>query len=168
MPIPVTRCKRHKFISDPNSQVLNYLKLAPGYMKIYDIHEIATETEIAGGMSAEDVTHVVNSFVRSARRILAKGDKVKVDGLGIFHLTFNCEGTEEEKDCTVKNIKRVNIRFKVDNTLRLVNDSNATTRGAANNVEFYIKSDPKTANTGTGGGTGTDDGDDDEYIDPNA
>lgn len=133
------RCKRNKLISNPASPVLNYLKLVPGHMKIYSIREIAEETEIVGGMSAEDVTHVVKSFVRSLRRILVKGDKVKIDGLGIFHVTFNCQGTEEEKDCTIKNIRRVNIRFKVDNTLRLVNESNATTRGAANNVEFYIK-----------------------------
>jgi len=30
---------------------------------------------------------------------------------------------EQEKDCTVKNISRVNLRFKVDNSLRLANDS---------------------------------------------
>ncbi|WP_203558576.1 HU family DNA-binding protein [Bacteroides sp. 51] len=164
MSIAVMRCKRNKFISDPTSPVLNYLKLVPGHMKLYTIDEIASETEIAGGMSAEDVTHVVKSFIRSMRRILAKGDKVKVDGLGIFHVTFSCEGKEEEKDCTVKSIKRVNIRFKVDNTLRLVNEANATTRGAANNVEFYISGKGSEALHPGNNAGGSDD--DDEVVDP--
>lgn len=167
MAIPLMRYQRHKIMGDVNSLVLNYLKAVPGHTRLYTIKDVAQETEVTGGMSAEDVTHVLQSFTRSLRKILVRGDKVKIDDLGIFYTTFNCEGTEDEKDCTVKNIKRVNVRFAVDNTLRLVNDSNATTRGAANNVEFYIKSDAKAANTGTGG-TGGDNGDDDEYIDPNA
>jgi len=34
--------------------------------------------------------------------------------LGIFYTTLTCPGVEQEKDCTVKNISRVNLRFKVD------------------------------------------------------
>lgn len=54
---------------------------------------------------------------------------------------------EVEKDCTVKNIKRVNLRFKVDNTLRLVNDSTADTRGGNNNISFEIVSPDAKATT---------------------
>ena len=163
MAIPVTRYQRNKIMSDPSSPVLNYLKVVPGHTRIYTIKDVAEETETIGGMSAEDVTHVMQSFVRSLRKILVKGDKVKIDGLGIFHTTFNCLGTEDEKDCTVKNIRKVNIRFAVDNTLRLVNDSIATTRGAANNVEFYIKSNvPLSGDTSDGAGGD----DDDDIVDP--
>ena len=35
----------------------------------------------------------------------------------------------------------MHIRFAVDNSLRLANDSTATTRGGENNVSFYIKSE---------------------------
>lgn len=165
MAIPLMRYQRHKIMGDVNSLVLNYLKAVPGHTRLYTIKDVAHETEVTGGMSAEDVTHVMQSFIRSLRKILVRGDKVKIDDLGIFYTTFNCEGTEDEKDCTVKNIKRVNVRFAVDNTLRLVNDSNATTRGAANNVEFYISG--KVPQPGNNAG-GSEDGDDDEYIDPNA
>lgn len=55
------------------------------------------------------------------------------------------------KDCTVKNIERVNIRFKVANTLRLVNDANATTKGGANNLVFELVSEDKNS---SGGGSG--------------
>ena len=165
MSIPLMRYQRNKLISDPASQVLNYLKRVPGHTRTFTIKDVAEETEVTGGMSAEDVVHVTGSFIRSLRKILVRGDKVKIAGLGTFHTTFNCEGTEDEKDCTVKNIKRVNVRFAVDNSLRLVNDSNATTRGAANNVEFYISG--KVPQPGNNAGGSEDDGDD-EYIDPNA
>lgn len=169
MSIPVMRCKRKKIMGDALSPELNYLKRVPGYMRVYTIDDVATETEALGAMSAEDVSHVMKSFVRSLRKILVKGDKVKIDGLGTFYTTFNCKGTEEEKDCSVRNIHKVNIRFAVDNTLRLVNDSIATTRGGVNNVEFYIKTDaPTTANGETpddGNGGGNDDG---GYVDPDA
>ncbi|NDW13427.1 DNA-binding protein [Bacteroides sp. 214] len=160
MSIPVVRCKRNKIVSDPTSPVLNYLKRDPGHARLYTIDDVASETELVGGMSAEDVTHVMKSFIRSLRKILVMGDKVKIAGLGTFHITFNCQGTELEKDCTVRNIHRVNVRFSVDNTFRLVNDSIATTRGGANNVEFYIKSEKDTSENSNGdGGDGGDGGD---------
>ena len=45
----------------------------------------------------------------------------------------------------------MNLRFKVASTLRLVNDSLATTRSAPNNVEFVMK----TETAATGGTTPT-------------
>jgi hypothetical protein len=53
-----------------------------------------------------------------------------------------------EKDCTVKNITRVNLLFKVDNSLCLANDSTATTRGGENNMIFELLSDKKSASGG--------------------
>lgn len=166
MSIPLMRYTRHKILGDESSPVLNYLKRVPEQTRTRTTKDVAKQTEALGGMSAEDVSHVMQSFVRSLRQTLVDGDKVKIEGLGTFYTTINCEGTEEEKDCTVKNIKRINVRFIVDNTLRLVNDSNASTRGAENNMEFHIKSDAKAANAGNGGGTGGED--EEEYIDPNA
>lgn len=87
---------------------------------------LAREIESIGSLSVEDVEHVMQSFVRSMKKVLVAGNKVKVDGLGIFYTTLTCPGVELEKDCTVRNITRVNLRFKVDNALRLANDSTAT------------------------------------------
>lgn len=67
---------------------------------------------------------------------------------------------EQEKDCTVKNITRINLRFKVDNSLRLANDSTATTRGGDNNMMFELYTDKKSA-AGDGGGGSGDDGEGD-------
>ncbi|KAA6346931.1 hypothetical protein EZS27_005565 [termite gut metagenome] len=149
MAVLVKRYLRNKVIGDKTSPMLYHLKQVPGSSEIQTIESIARDIEAMGALSAEDVTHVTKSFVRELRKVLLRGDKVKVDGLGIFFLTFYSAGVENEKDCTVKTINRVNIRFRVDNTLRLVNDSTATTRGGENNVAFAIQG----ATTGGGGGT---------------
>ena len=131
------------------------LKLKSGEAKIYSIETLAREIESIGSLSVEDVSHVMKSFVRAMKKVLVAGDKVKVDGLGIFYTTLTCPGVEQEKDCTVKNISRVNLRFKVDNSLRLANDS-TTTRGGENNVSFELYTEKKAVSEGEGGGSGSE------------
>lgn len=145
--VPVVRYARRKKMGDDKSPMIYLLKPQPGIAKIYTIDMLAKEIESVGALSVEDVTHVMRSFVRAMKKVLVAGNKVKVDGLGIFFTSLTCPGVEEEKECTVKAIKRVNLRFKVDNTLRLVNDSIATTRGGENNLSFELVS-PVAINSG--------------------
>ncbi|KAA6341932.1 hypothetical protein EZS27_010288 [termite gut metagenome] len=135
-------------LKDPSSKLLYHLRQVPGTSQIQDISAIAKAIEKTGALSAEDVEHTMRAFIYELKKVLLRGDKVKVDGLGIFSITFHSPGKEAEKDCTIKTINRVNIRFKVDNSLRLVNDSTASTRGGENNVEFVIQS-PVTGGGGT-------------------
>lgn len=165
MAIPVKRYKRHKIIGDLTSPIYNYLRQEPGSFKTVRIRKIAKRIERGGSLTAEDVEHVIRAFVHELKAELVEGNKVKVDDLGIFHTTFACEGTEDEKDCTVKKIKRVNVRFSVDKSLRLVNDSTASTRGGENNVQFYIKQDASETSNEPGNPGGDDD---EDYVDPNA
>ena len=127
----VVRTQRHKKIGDKTSPMVYTLKRKPKDAKMFDLERIAQDIEALGGMSAEDVVHVGKAIVRQMRQTMTDGNSVRLDGFGIFHTTFKCLATDAAKDCTVKNIKRVNIRFKVANTLRLVNDANATTKGGA-------------------------------------
>ena len=104
------------------------------------------------------------------RTVLCDGNRVKLDGFGTFYITLSCSPTEKKEDCTIRNIERVNIRFKVDNALRLVNDSIATTKSAPNNIIFDLESPKTTTNTpggdsGDGGNSGdTGDGKDDDPL----
>ena len=136
--VSVVRYQRKKKIGDDKSPMVYVLKPKPGESKLYSIESLAREIESIGSLSVEDVEHVMQSFVRSMKKVLVAGNKVKVDGLGIFYTTLTCPGVEQEKDCTVRNITRVNLRFKVDNSLRLANDSTATTRGGDNNMVFEL------------------------------
>lgn len=171
--VSVVRYQRRKRIGDEETPMVFALKLKSGEAKMYSIESLAREIETIGSLSVEDVVHVMKSFIRSMKKVLVAGNKVKVDGLGIFYTTLTCPGVEAEKDCTVKNITRVNLRFKVDNSLRLANDSIATTRGGENNMMFELVS-AKKASSGSGddsdngGGNGGEGGgpDDGESPDP--
>ena len=143
--VTVVRYKRRKRLGDDKSPMMYLLKPKAGESKIYSIDSLAQEIESIGSLSVEDVSHVMKSFVRAMKKVLVAGNKVKVDGLGIFYTTLTCPGVEQEKDCTVKNITRINLRFKVDNSLRLANDSTATTRGGDNNMMFELYTDKKSA-----------------------
>lgn len=172
--VTVVRYKRRKRIGDEESPMVFALKPKSGEAKIYSIESLAREIESIGALSVEDVSHVMKSFVRAMKKVLVAGNKVKVEGLGIFYTTLTCPGVEVEKDCTVKNITRVNLRFKVDNSLRLANDSTATTRGGDNNMTFELYTDKKSASGGSGGSGDPDDsgkgdgGDGGETPDPAA
>ena len=155
--VTVVRYKRRKRLGDDKSPMMYLLKPKAGESKIYSIDSLAQEIESIGSLSVEDVSHVMKSFVRAMKKVLVAGNKVKVDGLGIFYTTLTCPGVEQEKDCTVKNITRINLRFKVDNSLRLANDSTATTRGGDNNMMFELYTEKKSA-AGGNGGDGSDDG----------
>ena len=150
----VVRTQRHKKIGDAESPMVYTLKRKSKDAKIFDLARLAKDIEALGAMSAEDVEHVGKAIVRQMRQTLTDGNSVKLDGFGLFHTTFKCRATEAAKDCTVKNIERVNIRFKVANTLRLVNDTNATTKGAPNNLAFELVNEDGSSSSGGNGGNG--------------
>lgn len=152
----VVRKQRHQKIGDTKSPMVYTLRRKAMDAKMFDLHRLAKDIEALGGMSAEDVEHVGKAIVRQMKQTLTDGNSVRLDGFGIFRTTFNCRATAVAKECTVKNIERVNIRFKVANTLRLVNDTNATTKGAPNNIVFELVT--KDGNSSTGG---SDEGDGD-------
>lgn len=154
MAVPMQRYQRRRILNNPDSPMMYYLKQDPGSYKTCTIKSIASKIEVHGALTREDVLHSINSFVRLLQEELVEGNKVKVDGLGIFHITTSSVGVTNEEECTVRNIKRVNLRFMVDNELRLVNEAVATTRNAPNNVSFYIKSDKTPTNSGGGDGGG--------------
>lgn len=150
----VVRTQRHKKIGDKESPIVYTLKRKSKDAKMFDLERIAQDIEALGGMSAEDVVHVGKAIVRQMRQTMTDGNSVRLDGFGIFHTTFKCRATDIAKDCTVKNIERVNIRFKVANTLRLANDSIATTKGGPNNIVFELVSDDSNSSSGGGSSSG--------------
>ena len=79
MAVPVMRYQRYKDLSDKSSPQKYYLKQEPGSSKTATIASIAKEIEITGALSAEDVTHVMQAFVRQLKKSLVEGNKVKVD-----------------------------------------------------------------------------------------
>ena len=149
MNVLVERYQRRKYVNQPDSQMLYYVRQKSGTVRVMDLNTLADAIEANSSLTAGDVKHAIEAFVEQLRLSLTQGDKVKVDGLGTFHITLSSEGAEKEKDCTVRSIRKVNVRFVADKALQLVNTSHATTRGE-NNVDFIL--------TAKGDGEGDDDG----------
>lgn len=167
MPVAlVVRTQCYQKIGDKSSPKVYTLKRKPKDAKIFDLARIAQDIEALGAMSAEDVEHVGKAIVRQMRQTLVDGNSVRLDGFGIFHTTFRCRATEQAKDCTVKNIERVNIRFKVANSLRLVNDTNATTKGSPNNIVFELVGNSDSSSGGSGSDTGGNGSGDNQGANP--
>ena len=148
----VVRTQRHQKVGDKDSPMVYTLRRKSKDAKTLDLERLAQDIEALSSMSAEDVVHVGKAIVRQIRQTLTDGNNVRLDGFGIFHTTFKCRATEVAKDCTVKNIEKVNIRFKVANTLRLENDTNATTKGNPNTMIFELVSEDNSSGGGDGGG----------------
>lgn len=152
--VKVRRYQRNKKIGDKDSPLYYYLRQKADSTQIFDINRIAGEIEGIGSLSVEDVEHVIKSLVRSMKLVLRDGNRVKLDGFGTFYITFRCPGGPSADKCSIKNISRVNIRFLADRTLRLVNESTATTRNAPNNVVFELDKLESDGGGNQGGGQG--------------
>ena len=173
MNVLVERYQRRKNVSQEDSQVLYYVRQKSGTVRVMDVNKLADAIEANSSLTAGDVKHAIEAFVEQLRLSLTQGDTVKIDGLGTFHITLSSEGTEKEKDCTVRCIRKVNVRFVADKALHLVNTSHTTTR-SENNVDFVLagKGDAKGGSEGGGSeggnGGGSGEGDDGETPDPAA
>ncbi len=149
--------QRRKYVNQPDSQMLYYVRQKSGTVRVMDINKLADAIEANSSLTAGDVKHSIEAFVEQLRPVAHPGrPKVKIDGLGTFHITLSSEGAEKEKDCTVRNIRKVNVRFVADKALQLVNTSHATTRGE-NNVDFILagKGDGEDADGGNSGSGGS-------------
>lgn len=153
MNVSVERYKRKKNVSLPDSEMLYYIRQKTGTVRVMDIDKLAASVEAKSSLTKGDMKHCVQAFVEELRLSLTQGDKVKVKGLGTFHITLSSVGSVKEKDCTVRSIRKVNVRFVASKELQLVNASHATTRGE-NNVEFVMggKNEGDGNDSGEGGG----------------
>ena len=151
---------RRRIVTDVDSPIFFYLRQKPGTCKTVDVDALAAAIQKNCSMTKGDVKHVIEALMEELQQNLANGHKVKLNQLGTFHMTFCCPGVPTPEECTVKNIRRVNIRFVPDKELKLVNNSHAQTKSPAN-VTFALEkpedkdnASPGGDNSGGGGGGG--------------
>lgn len=157
MDVLVERYQRRRIVSDKNSPMLFYLRQKSKTCGTVDVDALADAIQKNCAMTKGDVKHVIEALVEEMQLNLANGNKVKLNQFGTYHMTFCCPGVETSDKCTVKNIRKVNIRFVPAKELRLVNGSTATTRSPAN-VGFALDK-PEDGSSSGGNGNGGGDGD---------
>ena len=96
MNVLVERYQRRKYVNQPDSQMLYYVRQKSGTVRVMDINKLADAIEANSSLTAGDVKHSIEAFVEQLRLSLTQGDKVKIDGLGTFHITLSSEGAEKD------------------------------------------------------------------------
>ena len=91
MNVLVERYQRRKYVNQPNSQMLYYVRQKSGTVRVMDINKLADAIEANSSLTAGDVKHSIEAFVEQLRLSLTQGDKVKIDGLGTFHITLTSD-----------------------------------------------------------------------------
>lgn len=160
MDVTVERYKRKKYMGKADSPELFYLRPKAGNVKTLSTRELTQEIQDNSSLKKGEVLHVTEELIEQIVKNLTKGNKVKLNGLGTFHMTINSQGSETEKDCTVKTISKVNIRFVADKEIKLVNGSSISTR-SPNAIDFVLESKDKDKESG-----GSGEGGDDDVVDP--
>ena len=88
MNVSVERYQRRKYVSQENSPMLYYVRQKSGTVRVMDVEKLADAIEANSSLTAGDVKHAIEAFVEQLRLSLTQGDKVKIDGLGTFHITL--------------------------------------------------------------------------------
>ena len=77
-----------------------------------DIDQLTEEIEHNCSMTKGDVRAVLQELCTQLAYVLKEGNKVKLDGFGIFYYTITTRGAQSDEDFTPQdNIKGANPRF---------------------------------------------------------
>ena len=96
----------------------------PVYSDTLEIRDLLQEISYASSVTPSDVRAVTDSLVEILQRYLVSGNKIKVDGIGTFKLSFNGSGKETSKDVSANDIYNAKVTFLSDKNLRNYVSSN--------------------------------------------
>ena len=96
----------------------------PVYSDTLEIRDLLQEISYASSVTPSDVKAVTDSLVEILQRYLVRGNKIKVDGIGTFKLSFNGSGKETSKDVSANDIYNAKVTFLSDKNLRNYVSSN--------------------------------------------
>ena len=80
--------------------------------------ELTAEISYASSVNQSDVRAVLSNLVEILPRHLMHGNSVNLEKFGIFRLSFESTGSENEKDVSAQNITRLKILFRPSTKLK--------------------------------------------------
>ena len=112
--------KTHFFKDPQNDDAPGKYYPFPVYDRTVCLDELVDEISHSTSLTASDVRAVTWELIDVFRRHLVRGNKVRLDGIGIFKLSFRGTGEEKPEDVTAANIDRSSVRptFLADAALR--------------------------------------------------
>ena len=97
MEVSVERYQRKKYVNQENSPVLYYIRQKAGTAKVVDIDALAEDIQTNCALTTGDVKHTIEALVEQLRKVLTQGNKVKIEGLGTFHMTLRERPAPKQK-----------------------------------------------------------------------
>ena len=82
-----------------------------------DTKEVAREISHATSLSIPDALAATHAFSIVIAQHLALGNKIKLDGIGIFGLSVTGEGVENKEDFDLRTLEVKKVTFKADKEL---------------------------------------------------
>ena len=104
-----------------------------------DLDSIAYIMKDKSSLSLGDIQSVLTNYVGAMRAALFDGKSVNIRDFGVFSLSAHTSGATTKEDCTVKNIKSIQINFGPSSSVR----PNLTSTRAGDKIEFLDLEAPK-------------------------
>ena len=134
-----------------------------------DLDGIAYIMKDKSSLSLGDIQSVLTNYVEAMRAALFDGKSVNIRDFGVFSLSAHTLGATTKEECTVKNIKSIQINFRPSSSVR----PNLTSTRAGDKIEFLDLEAPKKKkgdgsgeHNNPGGGGNEGGGGDEEAPDP--
>jgi predicted histone-like DNA-binding protein len=83
-----------------------------------DLKNLSKDLSEVSSLSAGDVRNVIANLIDQLPKWLMEGNSVKLDGFGIFRLSFSSEGVATKDDVSATLIKDVHIIFEADTEIK--------------------------------------------------
>ena len=77
-----------------------------------DLDKLAYTMKEKSSLSLGDIQSVLTNLVEAMRTALFDGKSVNIHDFGVFSLSATTRGVDTKDECTMKNIKTVNINFR--------------------------------------------------------
>ena len=97
------------------NKIRYYMLVAP--VKPVELCDIAARIERTSTVSSADIKAVLDALQYEVREQIKAGHSVRLGDLGSFRPTIACRGMDKAEDLTVRNIKKVRVKFTPSATL---------------------------------------------------
>lgn len=108
-----------------------------------DLDKLAYTMKDKSSLSLGDIQSVLTNLVEAMRAALFNGKSVNIRDFGVFSLSATTLGVDKKEDCTMKNIKAVNINFRPSSSVH----PNLSSTRADEKIEFLDLDAPKKKKT---------------------
>lgn len=91
---------------------------APVYTGTYSLDDLSQYISNISTVSEIDVAAVLRAFVKVFPEILQKGNRIDLEGIGMFSLGFETSSSDKIEDVSAHNVTRVRLKFAAEHKLK--------------------------------------------------